>query len=98
MGGNSSSTPIGNGSQLSQLFGRNTGYQPMQGQAQLPAITAPQYGPALNPSPEQAAAATMARMQARTPMAAPVSAPVKPSREVIRGNANGLLGAGGSGR
>lgn len=98
MGGNSSSTPQNVGSQLSGLFMNNTGYQPMQDQAQLPPITAPQYGLALNPSPEQAAAATMARMQARTPMAAPVSAPVKPSREVIRGNANGLLGLGGSGR
>lgn len=97
MGGNSDSTPQNIGSQLSSLFMNNTGYQPMQGQAQLPTITAPQYGPALNPSPEQAAAATMARMQARTPMAAPVGAPVK-SSTVVHGNSRGLQGVGGSGR
>ncbi len=97
MGGISDSTPQNIGSQLSSLFMGNTGYQPMQGQAQLPTIQAPQYGPVLNPTPQQAAAATMARMQARTPMAAPVSAPVK-SSDIIRGNAAGLQGVGGSGR
>lgn len=97
MGGNSSSTPQYNmGSQLSSLFMGNTGYQPMQGQAQLPAIQAPQYGPALNPSPEQAAAATRARMLARTPapMAAPAAAPKK--AEVWRGNGGPGSGRGGN--
>lgn len=75
MGGNSSSTPQDMGSQLSSLFMNNGGYQGGQGQTQLPTIQAPQYGPMLNPSPQQAAAATMARMRARTPMAAPVAAP-----------------------
>lgn len=43
---------------------------------QVPQITAPQYGPPLAPSPDQAMAATRARMLARTPPPpAPVSGP-----------------------
>lgn len=73
MGGSTSSTVQPNGSQLSQLFAQNPGYQqtPLQ-----PKITAPQYPAALSPSVEQAQAATVARMLARTPVAAS-AAPVK---------------------
>lgn len=91
-----SSTLQGNGSQLSRLFGQNTGYQQMpaapiaQPQSQLPMV---------GQTPQQAAAATMARMQARTPMMAPMSAPRTNSaldaanRQVIQQNL-GLSGRG----
>ncbi len=80
MGGQSTSTPQGNGSQLSQLFSQNTGYQQPN---QVAPIAQPQYPAALTPSPEQAAAATQARLTARTPMTAPKGAPLRP-----QGNGN----------
>lgn len=91
-----SSTPQNVGSPLSSLFMNNTGYQPVQS-GQLPTIQAPQYGQALTPSPEQAAAATRARMQARTPMAAPVSAPVVQKQDVRRGGEGGPGSSRGGG-
>mgnify|MGYP001608882147 FL=1 len=80
MGGSTSSTPMGNGSQLAQQFGQSTGYQ--QPNAVAP-IGQPQIQTPILPTPEQAAAATRARMQARTPMAAPVTAPVRQNQQYL---------------
>ncbi len=68
MGGNSAGTTQG----LGQLFGQNTGYQQPN---QVAPIAQPQAQTPLLPTPQQAAAATQARMQARTPMTAPAAAP-----------------------
>lgn len=91
MGGNSASTPQNAGSQLQQLFMQGMqspggGYQQPN---QVAPIAAPQYGGALTPSPEQAAAATRARILARTPMAAPVAAPRAPKQITGRGGEGG---------
>ena len=86
MGGISPSTPMGNGSQLAQQFGQSTGYQQPN---QVAPIGQPQIQTPILPTPEQAAAATQARMQARTPvMAAPVTAPKKRVEFVHSGGAN----------
>lgn len=77
MGGMSASTPGVSGSQLSQLFGSNAGYQQPN---QLMPIAAPQYPSPLSPSPQQAAATTAAGIQARMPMAAPAAASRQPSQ------------------
>jgi hypothetical protein len=85
MGGHSSSTVQPNGSNLSQMFAQNPGYQqtPLQ-----PRIAAPQYPAALSPSVEQAQAATVARMLARTPVA-PAKAP-RPQQQILHyGHASG---------
>lgn len=83
MGGNSPSTPgQASAPMLNGLQGRflgNTGYQ----QTPVPPIAAPQYGGPILPTPEQAAAATVARMQARTPMAAPAGAPMRQMTQPI---------------
>lgn len=94
MGGNSTSTPQGAGSQLQQMFmqqGQAPSYSGGYQQQPIAPIAAPQYPAPLTPTPEQAAASTVARMQARTPpaMAAPVTAP---KREPMRGRG----GEGGS--
>lgn len=85
MGGTSPSTPQDAGSQLQQLFMQQQGQSPGNpgGYQQQPIapIAAPQYGGPIQPTPEQAAAATMARMQARTPMAAPAGAPKRADRQ-----------------
>ena len=96
MGGQSSSTPQNAGSQLQQLFmqGMQTpggGYQ----QQPIAPIAAPQYGGALEPSPEQAAAATRARILARTPMAAPKGAPTVNKPYIPRGGNGSAGGRGG---
>lgn len=81
MGGQTGSTLQGNNSQLSQLFGN--GYQQTN---QVAPITQPQAQTQLLPTPEQAAAATQARMLARTPtMAAPSGAPKRAGDSYIRG-------------
>lgn len=91
MGGNSASTTQG----LSQLFGQNTGYQ--QPNAVAP-ITQPQLQTPILPTPEDAAAATRARMLARAPMAAPVAAPRKPQLVLQRyGEGGGARGAASGG-
>jgi hypothetical protein len=82
MGGNSQSTPQGMG----QLFGQNPGYQQPN---QVAPITQPQLQTPILPTPEQAAAATRARMLARSPMAAPVAAPQKPQAYIQRGGEGG---------
>lgn len=92
MGGNSASTTQG----LGQLFGQNTGYQQPN---QVAPIAQPQPTNPLLPTPEQAAAATRARMAARMPMAAPAAAPRK---QVMRdpnlgGNGGGMRGASSGG-
>lgn len=97
MGGNSPSTPQGAGSQLQQLFMQNQtpgqnpgGYQ----QQPIAPIAAPQYGGPIQPTPEQAAAATQARMLARMPpvMAAPAAAP---KRNYVDRGGNGSAGGRG---
>lgn len=96
MGGQSSSTPQNAGSQLQQLFMQGMqapggGYQQPN---QVAPIAAPQYGGALTPSPEQAAAATRARILARTPMAAPKGAPTVNKPYIPRGGEGGSRGHG----
>lgn len=87
--GNSAQMP--GGSQLSALF-QNL---PQVPQTQVPQIAGPQYGPSLMPSPEQAAAATRARMLARTPMAAaPAAAPRVPKQLTGPGGEGGSRGHG----
>lgn len=79
MGGNSASSTQG----LGQLFAQNTGYQQPN---QVAPIAQPSLQTPILPTPEQAAAATQARMQARTPpMAAPVTAPKKQAPPIVRG-------------
>ena len=86
MGGSTSSTPMGNGSQLAAQFGQNTGYQQPN---QVAPITQPTLQTPILPTPQQAAAATQARMQARTPvMAAPAAAPKKRTQFVHSGGSN----------
>lgn len=97
MGGQSSSTPQSADSQLQQLFmqsqpGSVGGYQQPN---QIAPISAPQYPAPLTPTPEQAAAATQARMQARTPMAAPSGAPKTPKERISRGGEGSAGGRGG---
>ena len=84
MGGNSTSTPQLN--QLGQLFGGNTGYQQPN---QVAPIAQPQLQTPILPTPEDAAAATRARMLARNPMAAPATAPQRPANPVYRGGEGG---------
>jgi hypothetical protein len=74
MGGPQQTQPANN---MAQLF-QNIGYQGGYSQQPVAPISAPSAPGQLMPTPEQAAAATQARMQARTPVAAPVSAPVAP--------------------
>lgn len=59
-------------STLQNAFGQNTGYQQPN---QVAPIAQPQAQTPILPTPQQAAAATQARMQARTPMSAPKAAP-----------------------
>lgn len=79
--GNAAQTP---GSQLASLF-QNL---PQVPQTQVPQIGAPQYGNALMPSPEQAAAQTRARMLARAPATAAPAAPAKKPRIEYGGGDN----------
>ena len=65
--------PMGGNPSLASLFGNHMGYQ----QNQLPQIMAPQYPAALTPTPDQAAAATVARMKAIMPYVPP-AAPAAP--------------------
>ena len=91
MGGQSSSTPEING-QMAQLFGQNPGYQQPN---QVAPIAQPSLQTPILPTPEQAAAATRARMLARSPMAAPVAAPQKQQQTYIpRGSEGGSRGHG----
>lgn len=60
----------GLGSGLAQLFANNQPAVTQGAQIQLPQIAAPQYPGTLMPSPDQAAAATRARMLARNPLPA----------------------------
>ncbi len=87
MGGNSASTTQG----LGQLFSQNPGYQQPN---QVAPIMQPQLQTPILPTPEQAAAATRARMLARSPMAAPVAAPQKPQSYIQRGGEGGSRGHG----
>lgn len=74
-------------STLQNAFGQNTGYQQPN---QVAPIAQPQAATPLLPTPEQAAAATQARMQARSPvMAAPAAAPKKPGRQWTTGYGGG---------
>lgn len=82
MGGNSASTP-----ELAQIFGGSTGYQQPN---QVAPIAQPQLQTPILPTPEQAAAATQARMQARTPMAAPAAAPKRPAAVHQRTGRSGI--------
>ena len=84
MGGNSAGTTQGMG----QLFGQNPGYQQPN---QVAPIAAPVAPTNILPTPEQAAAATQARMQARTPspMAAPVTAPRQQQQQALYTRHNG---------
>lgn len=68
MGGNSAFTTQG----LGQLYAGSPGYQQPN---QVAPIGQPQLQTPILPTPEQAAAATRARMAARTPMSAPAAAP-----------------------
>ncbi len=90
MGGNSASTTQG----LGQLFGQNPGYQQPN---QVAPITQPQLQTPILPTPEQAAAATRARMLARSPMAAPVAAPQKSMRDPNLGGNGDSHGRGSGG-
>lgn len=90
MGGNSQSTPQGMG----QLFGANPGYQQPN---QVAPITQPQLQTPILPTPEQAAAATRARMLARSPMAAPAAAPKQQKPYVQRGGEGSASGRGSGG-
>lgn len=67
----------GLGAGLAQLFANNQPAVAQGAQTQLPQIAAPQYPGTLMPSPDQAAAATRARMLARNPLpvARPAAAP-----------------------
>lgn len=90
MGGNSVSTP-----QLSQMFGGSMGYQQPN---QVTPIAQPTVQTPILPTPEQAAAATRARMLARTPMAAPAAAPQRVARDPNLGaNGGGPRGAASGG-
>lgn len=92
MGGNSASTPQLN--QLGQLFGGNTGYQQPN---QVAPIAQPQMQTPIMPTPDQAAAATRARMLARNPMAAPAAAPRQQQTFVDRGSNGDSHGRGSGG-
>lgn len=72
------------GSQISALFGVNPGYQ----QTPLnPAIAAPQYNAGgMMPTPDQAAAATRARIMARNPVVAAPAAPKPQDKPQLRHN------------
>lgn len=94
MGGQSGSTLQGNNSQLSQLFAQNQGYQQPN---QVAPIAAPLAQTPILPTPEQAAAATRARMLARSPMAAPVAAPKQQSAGIQRGGNGDSHGRGSGG-
>lgn len=86
------------GSMLSQLFASNQPAVAPGAPTQVPQIAAPQYGPSLMPSPEQAMAATRARMLARTPaVAAPAATPKRTPLGGFGGNGgSGGRGSGGS--
>jgi hypothetical protein len=79
----------GLGTGLAQLFANNQPAVAPTSPAQIPQIAAPQYGPSLMPSPEQAMAATRARMLARTP-AQPLAQPTtaRPPAFVHGGGSN----------
>lgn len=66
-------------------------------QTQVPQIGAPQYGGSLMPSPEQAAAATRARMLARNPIMAPAAQPQRPAFDPMRGGNGDSHGRGSGG-
>lgn len=91
MGGPVQTQPANN---LAQLF-QNLGYQGGYSQTPIAPISAPSAPGQLMPTPEQAAAATRARMLARTPVAAPVAAPKRPTWE--RSSGEGDAGGRGSG-
>lgn len=77
---------------LSQLFANNQPAVAPSAPMQVPQIAAPQYGPSLMPSPEEAMAATRARMLARTPVTA---APATPKRGYWGGGYGGGNGSAG---
>lgn len=88
----------GLGAGLAQLFANSQPAVAQSAQTQIPQITAPQYGPSLMPSPEQAAAETRARMLARTPIAAaPVAQPKRQTFSSRGGEGGGARGASSGG-
>lgn len=95
MGGNSNSTVQPGANPMASLFAGNQGYQQPN---QVAPIAQPQMQTPILPTPEQAAAATRARMLARTPMAAPVAAPQQRQQAYVdRGNGGGPRGAASGG-
>lgn len=85
MGSLPQTQPMGGIPQLASLFGGNLGYQ----QNPLPQIMAPQYPAALTPTPQQAAAQTVAQMNALRPyVPPPAPAPARPEPIVHGGGAN----------
>ena len=91
MGGSTGSTT----ESIGQLLGTGGGYQQPN---QVATITQPQAQTQLLPTPEQAAAATQARMLARTPtMAAPATAPTKKPYSQRGGEGGGARGAASGG-
>jgi hypothetical protein len=81
---------------LAAMFLGNSGYGNGYQQTPIAPVTAPAY-PTAAMTPQQAAAATMARMQARTPVAAHVAAPKPTDPWAGTRGGNGSASGRGSG-
>lgn len=93
MGSLPQTQPMGGIPQLASLFGGNLGYQ----QNPLPQIMAPQYPAALTPTPQQAAAQTVAQMNALRPYVPPPAPVQRQQQPVLDRGGNGSAGGRGSG-